>query len=113
MMVDHPIIHSRPASKPLNKVWGPNRGDSLHRASVGASNEIALKIVQDLSVVIDRLDPEVVSDHCMSMTDTVALLRLAVLDIVKLLNVTTHSGSIQQVQNHAEDALGSSFPKLG
>jgi hypothetical protein len=111
MMVDYPSLPSRPPSRSFDQTRGPNKESRAHRAPYEQTSTIAIKIVQDLSLVINCLDPDTAKDDCMSLSDTVALLKRAVLDIVKLLNVSTHSGSIQQVQMNAEHALGSSLSR--
>ena len=48
----------------------------------------------------------------MSMSDTIALLTLAVLELAKLFNVTSDLERVDQIPNADELAYRSSFPRL-
>ncbi len=98
--------------KTYSQVLGGDRVVDQHGPHNSQHSRNAMKIVQDLSLVIDRLDPGIVSDNCMSMTDTVALLRLAVLEIVKLLNVSVNTSPTQHISNHVTHVPGSSHQGL-
>ena len=84
----------------------------MNRPPPAQNNNVARKIVQDLGLVIQRLNPEVTGNPCMSMSDTVALLTLAVVELAKLFNITSEFGPVEQVPNRAELESRSSFPRL-
>ena len=112
MNVDSDIMPRNNLSKHAGQLKQPIKEVSMCRAPSAHSNSVASKIVHDLSLVIQRLNPDTMGDQCMSMSDTIALLTLAVLELAKLFNVTSDLGPVDQIPNADELAYRSSFPRL-